>query len=336
MRFIKALPPYFGGKQGLLKKIFSIIPDSERCHSFIDAFLGGGSISLFAKAMGYKVMCNDIADRSAVVGRGLIENSRIKIRKEDISQVLNYNDYSHCQKEPIIKYFTDEDAQFIDTVLGNLREWELGYKRDLLTLALINFILRSRHHGDFGVQWTYDALRPKENTYLPHGHMKSVKLYLKSATDRFLAEVKKINDAIFSNGCENIFSQEDVLLFLSKSEAEIAYFDPPYYGSSPYEERYKVLDWILTGELNEPEISSFNKQQAYQMIESMLEIAEWAKVWVISYGGPEVDRAEFTNKVRKYRPGAIEIPLNYTYKFGNQKIDSEKRETEILIYAERS
>lgn len=335
MRLLQALPPYFGGKQKLLVKIFSLLPGPGQAPVLADAFLGGGCVSLYAKAMGYRVYCNDLADRSAVVGRGLIENGRTKLDKADVAGLLQRNDYCFCQRDTLQKFFTDEDAVFIDTVLGNLRRKEPGYKKDLLTLALINFILRSRHHGDFGVLWTYEALRPKENTYLPPGHTRSARLYLKSPTDRFMRELRKINAAVFNNGQENMFSQADVLRFLEEVRADIAYFDPPYYGSAPYEERYKVLDWIIAGEIKEPEISGFNKQQAYRLIEDMLERAEWAKVWVISYGGPKVDRREFLNLVQKHRPAAVKIPLRYRYRFGNQKEDSDKRETEILICAER-
>lgn len=335
MKFLEALPPYFGGKQRLLKHIFGLIPPSSQAPVFVDAFLGGGSVSLFAKAMGYKVLCNDLAERSAVIGRGLIENSRVKLNKWDAGAILQPNDYTFCIKDAVIKYFTDEDAAFIDTISGNLRQMEQGTKKDLLTLALINFILRHRHHSDFGVQWTYETLRKKENTYMPIGHMQSARQYLKSQTVRFMKEIRKVNDAVFSNGHENTFSKMDVLQFLEQARADIAYFDPPYYGSSPYEECYKVLDWILTGEVKEPEISGFNKQQAYQLIDDMLERAEWAKYWVISYGWPKVDRREFLAMVQKHRPKAVEIPLKYKYSFGNHKKDSDKRGTEILIYAER-
>ncbi len=335
MKFLQALPPYFGGKQALLKTIFGLLPGPQQCPTLADAFLGGGSISLYAKAMGYQVFCNDLAERSAVVGRGLIENSRIKIDREDVGGLLTANDYFLCQRDPLNKYFTPEDAVFIDTVRGNLEQRESGYKKDLLIIALINFVLRSRHHGDFGVQWTYETLQTKENTYLPYRHMRAAKIFLKSATDRFLKEIKKINRAVFSNGKENLFTQEDVMKFLEHTRADIAYFDPPYYGASPYEERYKILDWILKGEIREPAVSEFNKGQAYSFIEAMLERAEWARIWIISYGGPRADRQEFLSLVQKYRQKAVEVPLKYRYRFGNQKAESDKRETEILICAER-
>jgi adenine-specific DNA methylase len=335
MKFLQALPPYFGGKQALLKTIFGLLPGAQQCPTLADAFLGGGSISLYAKAMGYRVRCNDLAERSAVIGRGLIENGRVKVNKQDVGELIKPNDFTLCQKDPVNKFFTPDDALLIDTIRGNLGQKESGLKKDLFTLALINFILRSRHHGDFGVQWTYDTLRAKENTYLPLGHMRSARIFLKSPIDRFMKEIEKSNRAVFSNGEENVFTQADVLEFLEHTRADIAYFDPPYYGSIPYEKVYKVLDWILAGEIKEPTVSEFNKNQAFSLIEDMLERAEWAKIWVFSYGGPKADRRKVVDMVKKRRKMAKEIPVNYKYRHGNHQPDSENRDTEILIFAER-
>lgn len=63
-----ALPPYLGGKRRLCPLIFRevdrLVP---RCHwaglTFLDGFLGGGSVSLYAKAQGFRVVATDIAER---------------------------------------------------------------------------------------------------------------------------------------------------------------------------------------------------------------------------------------------------------------------------------
>ncbi len=47
---------------------------------FADAFLGGGSVALTAKAAGFGlVLANDIAARSVIVGRALLENSTVRV-----------------------------------------------------------------------------------------------------------------------------------------------------------------------------------------------------------------------------------------------------------------
>jgi hypothetical protein len=84
-----ALPPYLGGKRRLCPTIFRevdrILP---RRHwpglTFLDGFLGGGSVSLYAKAQGFRVVSTDIAARSLAIGQALIENSRVRLTHEDV------------------------------------------------------------------------------------------------------------------------------------------------------------------------------------------------------------------------------------------------------------
>src|SRR4030095_6826879 len=88
-----ALYPYLGGKRRLCPLIFReidrVLP--RRLWpglAFLDAFLGGGSVSLGAKAQGCRVIANHIAERSIVVGQGLIENSRVRLTREDVLRLL--------------------------------------------------------------------------------------------------------------------------------------------------------------------------------------------------------------------------------------------------------
>jgi len=80
----QSLPSYFGGKRKLVKYIFKPIKKKEGV--FIDAFLGGGSVSLYAKAKGYKVIANDIAFRSLIIGKAIISNNSVKLESEDLAR----------------------------------------------------------------------------------------------------------------------------------------------------------------------------------------------------------------------------------------------------------
>ena len=67
-----ALPPYLGGKRRLCPTIFREIDRLVPRRlwggvTFLDAFLGGGSVSLYAKAQGFPVVATDIAERAIVV-----------------------------------------------------------------------------------------------------------------------------------------------------------------------------------------------------------------------------------------------------------------------------
>src|SRR5437867_9953063 len=83
-----ALPPYLGGKRRLCPLIFReidrLVPRRFWAGlTFLDGFLGGGSVSLYAKAQGFRVVATDIAERSITIGRALIENSRVRLARED-------------------------------------------------------------------------------------------------------------------------------------------------------------------------------------------------------------------------------------------------------------
>ena len=63
LKMFDALLPYFGGKRKLcpvvFKRISKYIPrDTWQGKVFVDAFLGSAAVSLFAKAQGFRVICN--------------------------------------------------------------------------------------------------------------------------------------------------------------------------------------------------------------------------------------------------------------------------------------
>src|SRR5438309_10015721 len=83
-----ALPPYLGGKRRLCPLVFReidrILPRRVWAgRTFLDAFLGGGSVSLYAKAQGFEVVATEIAERSIIIGQALIENSRVHLPPDE-------------------------------------------------------------------------------------------------------------------------------------------------------------------------------------------------------------------------------------------------------------
>ena len=83
-RPLDAVPPYFGGRRRVVSKLFAalstVLPETKWPQAtFVDAFLGGGTLSLYAKIRGFRVLCNDIALRSIIVGKALIENGTRRI-----------------------------------------------------------------------------------------------------------------------------------------------------------------------------------------------------------------------------------------------------------------
>jgi hypothetical protein len=144
----QSLPSYFGGKRKLVKYIFKPIEKKEGV--FIDAFLGGGSVSLYAKAKGYKVISNDIAYRSLIIGKTIIANNSVKLESEDLARLFietkhdGFIKKNYCQK-----VFTTKIADFLDNAIVAARQVENETKRYLLLHLIIKFILSCRQFGKF-------------------------------------------------------------------------------------------------------------------------------------------------------------------------------------------
>lgn len=84
-----ALPPYLGGKRRLVPWIFDTLATAVPIFTwsgltFLDAFVGGGAVSLFAKFQGFQQLyCNDWSERSQIIIGALLENQCSKLSQEE-------------------------------------------------------------------------------------------------------------------------------------------------------------------------------------------------------------------------------------------------------------
>ena len=152
MRMFRALPAYFGGKRRLLGSIFRSLPLPGEAPVFIDPFLGGASVSLYAKARGHRVLCNDIAPRSNIVGKALIENSTVRLDYDDLVRLaVPTEEFGYAESELAPEIFPAAHARYLDLVLANAHS--LGHaKQSLARLMVIKHALRLRPMGNFGAR----------------------------------------------------------------------------------------------------------------------------------------------------------------------------------------
>ncbi len=116
-----ALPPYLGGKRRICPVIFREIDRLvPRRHwpdmTFLDGFLGGGSVSLYAKAQGFRVVATDIAARAITVGEAVVANSRVRLTREDILRVLSrrIEPPGRVEAQFVPSVFTANVGRFLD------------------------------------------------------------------------------------------------------------------------------------------------------------------------------------------------------------------------------
>lgn len=335
-RVFGALPPYLGGKRRLLGEIFRLLPGPDKAPVFIDGFLGGGAVSLYAKARGYQVLCNDVAQRSSIVGQALIENEQVMLSEADTLRLFApcEGNAGFIEQHFCPDVFTTKHARFLDTAWAAARQ-TAGVRRALLELLLIKYCFRMRPMGNFGAktiihqmeEGRWDEMNPN---YLRdalnrqiHGHPKRIVESLR----------REVNAGVFSNGRANKATRQDVFEFLPAVQGDIAYFDPPYAGTQAYETSLKVIDDILAGKVRQVEKSVFSGKAALAFVEQMLAATQHIPIWAISYGNAAVGLEDLVALVSKFRPSVHAKAIQYTHCTGLAGEKARQQNREFIIVA---
>jgi hypothetical protein len=232
----QALPPYFGGKRRLVGAIFKHVPPPTEAPVFIDAFLGGGSVSLYAKARGYRVLANDIAERSHIVGKALIENDRTTLSKEDLLRLFlpNGTEPGFVEGRYCPDVLTTKHARFLDRALPNVSEVE-GTKRWLLLLLAVKYMFRMRRMGNFGAKTIVRQMEDGRWEDMNPHHVRDALTRRITGHPRTNAGAirRQINRGVFSNAKENRTWCLDVFDFLPRSRGTSSTSTRPTTGRWP-------------------------------------------------------------------------------------------------------
>ena len=333
---LSALPPYFGGKRKLLGQIMKHLPTPGEAPFFVDAFLGGGSVSLFAKARGYQVVCNDNALRSNIVGKALIENDRVTLTGTDVTRLFTENgDESGFIEENFAPdVVTTPHAKFLDSAFTNARG-AVGTKKWLLLLLLTKYVLRMRPMGNFGAKTIIHQAQEGRWEEMNPNYLRDVLVRGIAGHPKTVAEKlrRQINRGVFSNGQQNEAYQFDVFKFLEQVDGDILYLDPPYGGTSAYETALRPLDSMLEGRILKPEPSVFSRKGALEALERLFESARRFPTWVVSYGNQEVELEALVRLVGRFKTVVSAEAFRYTHLTGLSGEGHRERNRELLVVA---
>jgi adenine-specific DNA methylase len=311
-----ALPPYLGGKRRLCPTIFREIDRLvPRAHwgrvAFLDAFLGGGSVSLYAKAQGFRVTACDIAERAIVVGEALIANSRVKLTREDVLKLARDDGHSPglVESRYCPSTFTREQARLLDRALALAGETQDPARAALYRLLAIRVALLA-HPMSQVRKGTIHRLETGEYESITESCLYHYVDGLRLARPKKLWKIAQaINAGVFEG--EGQVLKRSVLDALSEIDAAVAYFDPPYPGVMSYEREYKVIDQILEGRSRPT--SLFTAKDGAGMIDRLFERATHIPVWILSLGNAVVNVEELEAKMARFgrKTKALEIAYQH-------------------------
>ncbi len=329
----RALPAMMGGKRRLARTIFAMardtLPQMGQDSTFIDPFLGGGSISLTAKWLGYRVICNDLALRSAAVGRALIENGTVTLNDADLVALLRAppGPYPHLAEERYSpSVFPRAHARLLDRALHNLHAFTEP-KRSLAIVLVIKWVLRIQPMSMLRGTDARAAFEGDLDRVSPRrlAHYLAADRLLSAGAWRQLSE--EVNAGVFPG--IGTAHQGDVLNFLASVSGDVVYLDPPYPGTSSYEREYAVLDDLLEG--TSREVSVYSRSAA--ALPPLFEACAHIPTWIVSLNNSALSREELEALLRAHRPNVKSIAVSYKHLGSIASEEKNARNREFIVVA---
>ncbi|HEX6748542.1 MAG TPA: DNA adenine methylase [Longimicrobium sp.] len=223
---------YMGSKYRVVPHLAGIFADLQFDRA-LDSFSGSGVVAYALKEMGKEVVANDFLSFPSTVARALVENSHVRLEREDLEYLLSPSedgrDFITRTFEGL--YFPAEDHAFLDAAWSHIDALP-PYKRDLAISALCLAAARKQPRGVFTItDFRYDDGRRNLRTPL---------------RDLFVEAVRDLNNAVFDNGRDNRVICGDAA-GLDPKGFDLVYFDPPYApprDDSDYIKRYHFLEGL--------------------------------------------------------------------------------------------
>ncbi|MDD5326424.1 MAG: DNA adenine methylase [Phycisphaerae bacterium] len=237
---------YQGSKYKILKWIDYYTRDL-RFNSVLDAFGGTGSVGYMFKKKGKQVSYNDSLKFNYYIGLALIENSHTILEDEDIDFILakhnniKYPTFIYDTFHDI--YFTDDENQWLDYVITNIKYIRDNYKQALAYYALFQACIIKRPYNLFHRKNLYIRTADVERSF---GNKKT---WDAAFENHFIKFAKEANDAVFDNGEKNRAFHSDIS-DLDVPKPDLVYIDTPYISAKGvgvnYFDFYHFLEGIVS------------------------------------------------------------------------------------------
>ena len=267
---------YQGSKLKYVDWIWECVKDLP-FNSVLDAFGGTGCIAYKMKKEGKCVTYNDILSFNSMIGRALVENDTVKVSDDVVQYVLTR--HSDIQYPSFIAdtfsdiYYTNEENNWLDFVVTNIRSIQDKYQQAILYFALFQASIIKRPYNLFHRKNLYIRLQEVERSF---GNKAT---WDTPFEEHFKTFVKEANNAIFSNGKHNQSINQDACTI--SNHFDFVYVDTPYISSNGigvnYADFYHFLEGLMDYEHWSEKIDYSSKHRRLKAVPS-----EWTNPKTIS------------------------------------------------------
>ncbi len=272
----------------------------------------------------------------------MIENDFETINDDDLFFIISK--HSHIQYPNFISdtfkdiYYTDDENDWLDIVVTNIKQLNSYYKQQLAFFALFQACIIKRPYNLFHRKNLYIRQSEVERTF---GNKASWDTPFEIHFRNF---IKEANAAVFSNGKKNIAINKNI--FDINNEYDLVYIDTPYISDrgvgTDYLDFYHFLEGMVNYEIWETLIDQKSKHKRIKLSRS-----EWSNVNLIENAFERLIK-QFKDSILviSYRsdgipsiPKLIEILTSYgksvsSFESSDMKYAlSKKQSSEILLVA---
>jgi hypothetical protein len=334
LSFLDALVAYPGGKRKLLGHVFKHIPAPAHAPVLADAFTGGGSIALYAKLRGYVVHTNDLALRSVIAGRALVQNDDVTLSSLDVARLFvpDEGNTGFVEQTFCPDVVTTPHARFLDNALAVARRASEP-KRWLLMQLALKVLTELRPAGNYGarsiVEQAEDGRWDEMNPSFVRGFVPTVTAHPSVLAER--ARVR-INRGVIRGAGPCRANQQDAREFLATVDADVAYLDPPYGPSVlAYETALRTVDCILAGREVTAEKSDFSTDRYLKALDELIDACRHIPLVVLSFSNASTDLETLAALMERHDREVEAEALHYAHMAGLASAESRVRNQEFIV-----
>ncbi len=234
---------YQGSKRKIAQRIVLELSDLDYL-SVLDAFGGTAAVSYAFKLAGKHVTYNDTLQFNQQIGLALIENDTTTLDDITVAHIgmrQSHITYGHMiQKLFHDIYYTDEENQWLDVAVGNIRSIKNRYLQALAWFSLFQAAMSKRPYNLFHRRNLYMRTSKVERSF---GNKTT---WDRSFQDHFIKFARQANAAVFDGGNTCVARHQDALDF-EPSATDLVYIDPPYVGATGHSVDYLAFYHFLEG-----------------------------------------------------------------------------------------